>query len=64
MQLNRFTKKVMKNSAYHQDLEQFITAFRYDAHPMAMMSTLFAAMSSFYPEANPAYVGADIYKTR
>ena len=29
-----------------------------------MMSTLFAAMSSFYPEANPAYVGANIYKTR
>lgn len=23
-----------------------------------------AAMSSFYPEANPAYVGANIYKTR
>ena len=31
---------------------------------MAMMSTLMAAMSSFYPEANPAYVGANIYKSR
>ena len=29
-----------------------------------MMATLMAAMSSFYPEANPAYVGANIYKTR
>ena len=64
MQLARFTKKVMKNSAYHHGLEQFITSFRHDAHPMAMMSTLFAAMSSFYPEANPAYVGAKIYNTR
>jgi len=31
---------------------------------MAMMTTLLAAMSTFYPEANPAYVGANIYKTR
>merc|ERR1719189_3195964 len=63
-QLQSFTKKVMKNSAYHHGLEPFIKAFRHDAHPMAMMSTLMAAMSSFYPEANPAYVGANIYKTR
>ena len=63
-QLETFTRKVMKNSAYHHDLEKFITAFRHDAHPMAMLSTLFAAMSSFYPEANPAYVGAKIYNTR
>jgi len=63
-QLNTFTKKIMKNSSYHHGLEPFIKAFRHDAHPMAMMSTLMAAMSSFYPEANPAYVGANIYKTR
>lgn len=63
-QLDSFTKKVMKNSSYHEGLEPFIKAFRHDAHPMAMMSTLMAAMSSFYPEANPAYVGANIYKTR
>ena len=63
-QLQSFTKKVMKNSAYHDGLTPFIKAFRHDAHPMAMMSTLMAAMSSFYPEANPAYVGANIYKTR
>jgi len=54
----------MSNSSYHAGLEPFIKAFRHDAHPMAMMSTLMAAMSSFYPEANPAYVGANIYKTR
>ena len=63
-QLASFTKKVMKHSSYHDGLEPFIKAFRHDAHPMAMMSTCFAAMSSFYPEANPAYVGANIYKTR
>lgn len=63
-QLGTFTKKLMKNASYHEGLTPFIKAFRHDAHPMAMMSTLMAAMSSFYPEANPAYVGANIYKTR
>jgi len=63
-QLATFTKKVMKNSAYHDGLEPFIKSFRHDAHPMAMMSTCMAAMSSFYPEANPAYVGAKIYNSR
>lgn len=29
-----------------------------------MMSTLVAAMSSLYPEANPAYVGAQVYNNK
>jgi len=52
----------MTNSTYHDGLDKFIKAFRHDSHPMGMMSTLMAAMSTFYPEANPAYVGANIYK--
>lgn len=63
-QLTTFSRKVMKNSSYHHGLEPFIKAFRHDSHPMAMMSTLMAALSSFYPEANPAYVGANIYSKR
>ena len=63
-QLRTFTKKVMKNSSYHVGLEPFIKAFRHDAHPMGMLSTLIAAMSSFYPDSNPAYVGANIYKEK
>jgi citrate synthase len=63
-QLKNFNKKVMKNSSYHDGLETFIKAFRHDAHPMGMMSTLIASLSSFYPESNPAYVGANIYKDK
>lgn len=29
-----------------------------------MMSTLMAALSTFYPDANPAYVGANVYKDK
>jgi len=63
-QLKTFSKKVMKNASYHHGLETFIKGFRHDAHPMGMMSTLIAAMSSFFPESNPAYVGANIYKDK
>lgn len=63
-QLKTFSKKVMKNASYHHGLQEFITSFRHDAHPMGMMSTLIAAMSMYYPESNPAYVGANIYKNK
>merc|ERR1711934_763963 len=63
-QLKTFNKKIMKNANYHHGLEAFIKSFRHDAHPMGMMSTLIACMSSFYPESNPAYVGANIYKEK
>jgi citrate synthase len=56
--------RVMTNATYHDGLDRFIKAFRHDSHPMGMMSTLMAAMSTFYPEANPAYVGANIYKSK
>ncbi len=52
------------NSSYHDGLDKFLKAFRHDSHPMGMMTTLMAAMSTFYPEANPAYVGANIYKSK
>jgi citrate synthase len=54
----------MTHSTYHDGLDRFIKAFRHDSHPMGMISTLMAAMSTFYPEANPAYVGANIYKSK
>lgn len=63
-QLTTFTKKIMTHSHYHEGLEKFIKAFRHDSHPMGMMSTLIAAHSAFYPEANPAYVGASVYKDK
>ena len=54
----------MKHSTYHEGLNEFIKAFRPDSHPMGMMTTLMAAMSTFYPEANPAFVGPNVYKDK
>jgi citrate synthase len=35
----------------HENIRKFLEGFRYDAHPMSMLCSSVAAMSSFYPEA-------------
>jgi citrate synthase len=35
----------------HENIKTFLTGFRYDAHPMSMLCSAVAALSSFYPEA-------------
>ena len=35
----------------HENIKTFLQGFRYDAHPMAMLCSAVAALSSFYPEA-------------
>merc|ERR1719232_2008383 len=36
-------------------------SFRYDAHPMGMLATMFAAIGTKQPEANPALAGQSVY---
>jgi citrate synthase len=35
----------------HENIKSFLGGFRYDAHPMSMLCSVVAALSSFYPEA-------------
>src|SRR6266513_4441842 len=35
----------------HENIKRFLEGFRYDAHPMSMLCSSIAAMSSFYPQA-------------
>src|SRR6266513_5724100 len=35
----------------HENIKRFLEGFRYDAHPMSMLCSAVAALSSFYPEA-------------
>lgn len=37
-------------------------SFRYDAHPMGMLISTLAAISTFHPEVNPALSGESVYK--
>ena len=35
----------------HENIKNFLGGFRYDAHPMSMLCSTVAALSSFYPDA-------------
>jgi citrate synthase len=56
-QLAAFTGKVKKDYAFHQKLIPFLRAFEPKCHPMGMLQTLVACLSSLHPESNPAYFG-------
>lgn len=60
-QLQYFEDRVMKHTFIHEDLADMLKSFRYDAHPMGMLATMFAAMGTQHPEANPALQGQAIY---
>lgn len=47
----------MRHSVIHSDAESFFRSFRYDAHPMSMLTSAFSMLGSYYPEANPSLQG-------
>lgn len=64
-QLATFTNSVMSHTYLHNDMYKFMSAFRYDAHPMGMVMSTVAALGTFYPDQNSSLVeiGADVYKS-
>ena len=58
-----WNKNIMEHTYIHQNLTDLMKSFRYDAHPMGMVISTMAALSTFYPEANPALNGPEIYKS-
>jgi citrate synthase len=50
-QYDDFTHDITFHTYVHENIKQFMEGFRYDAHPMAMMTAGVAALSSFYPTA-------------
>ena len=51
-QLESWRAEVGSHTLIHENIRNLIKAFRYDAHPMGMMVSTVAALSTFYPEAN------------
>ncbi|KDQ19354.1 hypothetical protein BOTBODRAFT_62767 [Botryobasidium botryosum FD-172 SS1] len=56
-----FEDEIMHHSIVHIDAEGLFRAFRYDAHPMSILTSAFAALGSFYEEANPSLRGQNLY---
>jgi len=46
-----WTHEIMFHTMLHENIKQFIDGFRYDAHPMGMLVSTLAALSTVYPEA-------------
>ena len=56
-QFKHFETEVLRHAPMHADSEQFFRSFRYDAHPMSMLTSAFAMLGSYYSEANPSLKG-------
>jgi citrate synthase len=50
-QLATFTARIAKHTFIHENMKKFMEGFRYDAHPMSMLVSSIAALSTFYPDA-------------
>ncbi len=50
-QLAFWENRVMRHTYVHESLRALMQTFRYDAHPMGMLISTLAAMSTFHPEA-------------
>lgn len=46
-----FEKLISSHTMVNRSIEQFLSGFRHDAHPMAIMCGVVAAMSSFYHDS-------------
>ncbi|MDE3216489.1 MAG: citrate synthase, partial [Gemmatimonadota bacterium] len=47
----QWVRDVTYHTYVHENIKSFLQGFRYDAHPMSMLCSTVAALSSFYPEA-------------
>lgn len=60
-QYRDWSNRIMRHTYVHENLVQLMKTFRYDAHPMGMLISSIAALSTFYEEANPALCGHNVY---
>ena len=53
-QLGEFRQAIRRHTMLHEDMRSFYNGFPRDAHPMAILSSVVAALSTFYQDAlNP-----------
>jgi citrate synthase len=50
-QQNKWVAEITHHTMLHESTKQFMDGFRYDAHPMGMLVSTLAALSTVYPEA-------------
>jgi len=48
---DEWSHQITYHTYVHENIRKFLEGFRYDAHPMSMLCSSVAALSSFYPRA-------------
>jgi len=51
VQLGDWSWQIIHHTWIHENIKKFMDGFRHDAHPMGMLMSTVAALSTFYPEA-------------
>ncbi|HEV8115099.1 MAG TPA: citrate synthase [Acidimicrobiales bacterium] len=51
VQLEEWVTDITYHTFVHENVKKFVDGFHYDAHPMGILASTVAAMSTFYPEA-------------
>ena len=51
-ELARWSDEITHHTFLHENVKRLMEGFRYDAHPMGMLISVVAALSTFYPEAS------------
>lgn len=60
-QYQQWQDEVMHHTYVHTDIENMFKSFRYDSHPMSMLTSAFATLGAFAPESNPSLAGQKLY---
>jgi citrate synthase len=51
-ELAEFSQRLTRHSLLHEDMKKFFEGYPTSAHPMAMLSSMVASLSAYYPEDN------------
>jgi citrate synthase len=54
-QLSDWTYHISHHTFIHESIKKFLDGFHYDAHPMGMLISTIAALSTFYPDAKEIF---------
>ena len=58
-QLTEWVAQIKRRTMLHETSKKFLEGFRYDAHPMGMLISTIAALSTVYPEAKNVHDAAN-----
>ncbi|MCX7852898.1 MAG: citrate synthase [Caldilineales bacterium] len=59
-QLDQWVFDITHHTMVHENVRIFLDGFRYDAHPMGILISTVAALSTFYPEARNVFDTASV----